>query len=622
MAPGGWIARTDKDGQKWELFCGGFRNPYDIDFNADGELFTYDADMEWDTGAPWYRPTRVNHAVAGAEFGWRYGTGKWPAYFPDSVGSVVDIGLGSPTGIQFGTSAKFPAAYQRALFINDWTYGKIYAVHLQPRGATYTATFETFVQGKPLPVTDVVVNHDGAFYFTIGGRRTQSGLYRVTYVGDESTAPAKPVVDPAASQARALRHKLEDLPRQAEQPGEVIEFAWPHLNHRDRAIRYAARLAIESQDHKVWQAAAFTETRVNAVIQAMLALARSNDEDLQDQVLAKLDALPFKRLTVEQTLDALRAYDLAFIRLGGASPKAAAKVVAKLNDFYPHPNDLVNRELCRLLVYVEAPGVVERTMQQLHAARTQQDQMFFAFVLRNLRSGWSLPQRKAYFSWLTLAELKYRGGASFTRFIQQIRQDAAAKLSPEDRAALKDVIEGRQNVEVVKLETTRQFIHNWQMEDVQPRLDEVQSGRSFEKGRQAYFAAQCNKCHRFKGEGGDTGPDITGVGNRFKPDYLLEALILPSKVVSDQYRNTIIQTGDGDLLTGRVIDENDQRVMIRTDPFARELTEVAKDNIDARQFSTVSEMPKGLINVLTPEEILDLIAYMRSGGDENDPAFK
>ena len=63
MAPGGWVARTDPDGKNWELLCAGFRNPYDIDFNTDGELFTYDSDMEWDTGTPWYRPTRVNHLV-------------------------------------------------------------------------------------------------------------------------------------------------------------------------------------------------------------------------------------------------------------------------------------------------------------------------------------------------------------------------------------------------------------------------------------------------------------------------------------------------------------------------------------------------------------------------------
>ena len=66
MAPGGYICRVSPDGAKWDFFCGGFRNQFDFAFNVDGELFVYDADMEWDWGMPWYRPTRVNHAVSGA----------------------------------------------------------------------------------------------------------------------------------------------------------------------------------------------------------------------------------------------------------------------------------------------------------------------------------------------------------------------------------------------------------------------------------------------------------------------------------------------------------------------------------------------------------------------------
>ena len=115
MAPGGWVCKTDPDGKEFELFSVGFRNQYDIAFNRYGDLFTYDADMEWDIGLPWYRPTRVCHITSGSEFGWRNGSGKWPDYFPDSMPAVVDIGPASPTGITFGTGAKFPAEYQLSL---------------------------------------------------------------------------------------------------------------------------------------------------------------------------------------------------------------------------------------------------------------------------------------------------------------------------------------------------------------------------------------------------------------------------------------------------------------------------------------------------------------------------
>jgi hypothetical protein len=127
-APQGHIARLDPDGRNWELIAVGLRNAFDIAFNQAGELFTYDADMEWDIGDPWYRPTRVNHVISGAEFGFRNGDAKWPNYYLDSHGAVVNIGPGSPTGVLFGYGAKFPARYQQALFLADWSFGKIRAL--------------------------------------------------------------------------------------------------------------------------------------------------------------------------------------------------------------------------------------------------------------------------------------------------------------------------------------------------------------------------------------------------------------------------------------------------------------------------------------------------------------
>ena len=111
MAPGGWIASMNPDGSDFEIVGSGFRNPYDMAFNADGELLAFDADMEWDMGMPWYRPIRVCHVTSGSEFGWRTGTGKWPAYYPDSMPCIVDIGQGSPTGVMMGTGGAFPERF-------------------------------------------------------------------------------------------------------------------------------------------------------------------------------------------------------------------------------------------------------------------------------------------------------------------------------------------------------------------------------------------------------------------------------------------------------------------------------------------------------------------------------
>src|SRR5207302_6699166 len=129
--------------------------------------------------------------------------------------------------------------------ICDWSYGKMYAMHLTPDGAAYTATAEEFVSGAPLPLTDLVVNpKDGALYFAIGGRRTQSGLYRVTYAGKESTAPLANLRDQpggAPGPLHALRRQLESF--HGRQDPAAVETAWPHLNHADRYVRSAARIA-------------------------------------------------------------------------------------------------------------------------------------------------------------------------------------------------------------------------------------------------------------------------------------------------------------------------------------------------------------------------------------------
>ena len=137
MAPGGWIANIDPEGKRWELMGAGFRNEFDIAFNEAGDMFTYDSDMEWDFGLPWYRPTRICHVPSGAEFGWRTGNSKWLPANPDNLPPMLNIGQGSPTNLFYGQNARFPQKYRQSLFAFDWSFGIIYSVQLKPKGASY-----------------------------------------------------------------------------------------------------------------------------------------------------------------------------------------------------------------------------------------------------------------------------------------------------------------------------------------------------------------------------------------------------------------------------------------------------------------------------------------------------
>src|SRR5208337_1842681 len=159
---------------------------------------------------------------------------------------LLDIGPGSPVGMSFGYGAKFPAKYQKAMYDLDWTFGTIYALHLEADGSTYKAVKEEFLSRTPLPLTDVAIGPDGAMYFIVGGRGTQSELFRVTYVGKDSTAPVDYHMAQGA-ELRALRHQLEEYHAPAADQEKAVAFIYPHLGHADRFIRYAARVALEHQ---------------------------------------------------------------------------------------------------------------------------------------------------------------------------------------------------------------------------------------------------------------------------------------------------------------------------------------------------------------------------------------
>lgn len=643
-APGGAIYKINPEGTDWELVSVGFRNQFDAALNADGELFTYDADMEWDVNTPWYRPTRVCHVTSGSEFGWRNGAGKWPVHYPDSLPAVINIGFGSPTGVCFGYGAKFPAKYQNAFYISDWSYGKLYAVHLEPRGSTYTATMEEFVTGTPLPLTDVIINpHDHAMYFAIGGRKVQSGLYRVTYVGDESTEPAdgKQV---AFRAERSVRRKLEAL-HVGDHP-DAVETAWPYLNHEDRFVRFAARVAIEHRPVEEWQERALAETDPQASLTALLALARMYEREDKGRepdidtpapqwasprrtaqrqpgpaIVKALGRLDWSQLSVQQQIEAMRAYAVCFLRLGPPNAYARRELVKRFEAAYPAKAQELNSELAQMLVYLQAPYATKKIVAALNAAPTQEEQIDLAKSLRHLRAGWTPELREQYFRWFTRAA-GYRGGASFTLFVEHIKEDAVALLNQEEKRALKEILEAKPATDAPQPAPPRRFVKEWKMEELVPLLDRKLTGRDFDHGRQMFGAAQCFACHRFDSQGGAVGPDLTSLSGRFSPRDLLESVVEPSKVVSDQYAAVSIFTTDGKVVVGRIVNLANDSLRVSTnmlDP--GNLTEVDRKAVEEIIPSKVSMMPKGLLNTMNEEELLDLMAYLLSRGDRNHAMF-
>ncbi len=635
LGPGGWVARIDPDGRNWELQTVGFRNQYDAAVHRDGDLFTYDADMEWDINTPWYRPTRVCFVASGADFGWRSGASKWPPYFPDTLPPVVDIGPGSPTGVTFGYGAKFPAKYQNAYYAADWSYGKLYAVHIEPDGAGYKGTTEEFITGQPLPLTDVLINpHDGAMYFAIGGRKTQSALYRVTYTGQESTRPANQKL--AGGSTRELRRKLESF--HGRQDPQAVKAAWTFLRHRDRYLSTAARVAIEWQPVETWKDRALAETDPNGTINALIALVRASARDeahrqpsdpvpdpaLQPAVLASLDRLKWDSLSEEQKLGVLRTYGLTFIRLGKPDEATGQRLGRVFESRFPAESQPLNLQLGELLVYLETPNAAAKLVNALQKAPSQEEQLAYAKMLRVLGSGWTPTLRETYFNWFVKAA-NFRGGASLAGFLRDMKNDAVATLSDTEKAALQAILDTKppQRTALENLLAGRSVVKEWTLADLSPALNRDLKGRNFDRGRELFGAVGCYACHRFATEGGAVGPDLTGVSGRFNPRDLLESLLDPNKEISDQYQAILVTKTDGELVIGRVANLNDETLMIATDmtdPNA--FANVKRKDVQSIEPSTISPMPEGLLNTLNEDEILDLLAFLLSGGNREARYFR
>lgn len=559
--PAGHILRVKPDGSKITLLAGGLRNPLDIAFNRAGELFTFDADMERDVGTPWYMPTRVLHVLPGADFGWRRGTGRFPAWYADTLPSVIDIGLSSPTGIFFGYGAAFPKKYQEALYLLDWSYGRIIAVHFGKK-----VTQEDFITGRPLNVTDGCIGPDGAMWFITGGRGTQSGLYRVTGTSSDG----------------------------------FYSSGWSDAH----AAKLQKRLLLENRPVAEWRAEAFR----GGDMQALLALARVGAKtDLEPLLDAVMKAAP------KPTLDALRVIAVAIARQGEPAQKDQLAAWA----VYPANETFLNRELCRLLVYLKSPTVIEKTMPLLQAATTSEDLLFYPFMLRYLKDGWTLDQRKIAFEALSKAE-KMTGASTFFKAISDTRSELAAALKPKEATQLAAIIHPPKPATLSPHALPGHSFKNWTLADLEPQLTNMNvKTRSRESARDALVRAQCVFCHRVSMDAtlpaGVFGPDLVQVSARFGRKDLLDHILNPSKFIDEKFRLVTVKTSDGKTHSGSLESEDDERVVLKPNPLAPETVEVGKAMIQERIISEVSPMPAGLLNALKAEQILDLLAWFENG---------
>ena len=129
-------------------------------------------------------------------------------------------------------------------------------------------------------------------------------------------------------------------------------------------------------------------------------------------------------------------------------------------------------------------------------------------------------------------------------------------------------------------------------------------------------------CHRFKGKGGAVGPDLTSVGGKFSAHDLLESIIHPGTEISDQYGASNFNLKDGTVVSGRVMNMKGNTYCVNTDMMTPStITNVKAEDIKSIEPSPVSMLPAGLIHMMKEDDILDLPAYLISGGDSEHELF-
>lgn len=623
----GHHARMHERGDQptWESLSRGLRNPYGIDFNADGEAFTYDADNEGDAGLPFYRPTRINHLVSGANYGWhqdRQNTRSFPVAAPDSVPTTLDIGRGSPTGVRFGTRSHFPAPWREALFALDWAYGRILAVHLTPRGASYYGSGELFLEGRPLNLTDLDFDQDGVMWFVTGGRKTQSALYRIRYVGDVSDTNPLPLGEQVTARAafsaksRQVRRSLERFHGSVDPA--AVDAVWASLADADPWIRGAARVALEWQPVESWRQRALEAAADLGGLTAKLALARAGTDRDRQGTVAALAAMEPSGWGQTAKLTWLRIHQLAG---PPDDPQDRQLIEQRMIGLAEDDSVVVQRQVAVGLVLLDSLHAVPFALRQLLSASNQADRLFYLEALSNAKQGWSPEQRRQFFTVLAHAKRYSNGDRFMPPFFAAVEKSALANVdAPAERAKFAELLETPVTTPAPPQEA-RPWVRQWQVDDLVDAADAsaargALSGNA-RRGRDLFVAATCANCHVCGSVGRPSGPDLTTVARRFGRRDLLESIIEPSKVIAEAYRHVVVLHVDGTTTTGRIIRDDFRESKLVLAPRAdapSELISIAKSEIEAWHESPQSPMPNGLLDTLTREEIEDLLAFILRGG--------
>jgi putative heme-binding domain-containing protein len=375
----------------------------------------------------------------------------------------------------------------------------------------------------------------------------------------------------------------------------------------------SARLALRAFPPQEVHHQAMQSSDPPVMVDAFIFMAKSTIPFDVNDALRRLAAATTRTGVPTVQASVLRTMGIIMSRRGNPSLETIEAIVPTLTDMLRSHSTRVQREAAQLLVHLEADMT---TWLLTHMEATHgKDALYWAKLARLHRGPWSAVQELHYLRWL-VRQHDIVGGQSAGAFVQAFASRFMQDKPEAQRTALHAQLQ-RETLPV-QAATKRAHVAHWTMDTLSGALQrdasrQVEQLQATLDGEALFREARCVECHRFRGRGGSSGPDLTGVGSRLSEADLLRAIVEPSRDVSDQYAATWIETDSG-LFTGRLIDVDARRIVLDVDPFGGvESVAIGRSEIRSMEPSDVSTMPAGLLNTFDAAQIATLLDWLRRG---------
>ncbi|MDA2928874.1 HEAT repeat domain-containing protein [Acidobacteria bacterium AH-259-O06] len=424
------------------------------------------------------------------------------------------------------------------------------------------------------------------------------------------------------------RRACEALIRTEIHPGMNLPISprrdlFPLLKESDRFLRYTARQVLPRVNRNKWRDDALKLDDYPAVTEALLALVQTvrgtNDVPfLLERELELLDAHPDD----DDLRGLLRVIHLTMINDEGVNYSEIYESMGELlMSRFPTQNQSLNREIALTLAHLETPGAISKILQQLENPQThRQQQIFYTYCLRAFKQGWESEEKDAVVQWFKKTqEQHWKGGASFLGYLESMWNEFLEVMPPEEKQVAMERVpsltaQTLDSVEASGLPFRRQnYTPTLSERELEEYLlwDPMSYTGKPENGKPAYEKAFCVNCHIFGEIGREAGPDLSDVGKRFQRKDLIEAILYPSRTISDLWAAVEIVTKDNTSVIGVISREDAESAIMLTAAGFR--VTIPKSDVQSRRVSESSLMPEGLLNNLTRREIIDLFAFLEQG---------